>query len=618
LRLMEEPVRFKSPHRWSLVLFLGWVALLFAQTPAPAKSGSSESQVPVFKANGRAVEVDVVVTRENGEPVTALHKDDFKVMEDGKAQAIDFFEEHKVRTLPPGAIPPLPRMPPNVYTNVPPVPLNDAVNVLLLDSLNTDVQDQVYVHRQIMDLLTTMEPGTQTAIFMLGSKLRFVQGFTADAGVLAAALNDKKNQPEKELLLRTRDDAMDDAFAINAMSANFGGRGSSEGVAAVTAANADYARIQHTNRSAMTLEALNHLARYLGSVPGRKNLIWFSSSFPVDVFPNISEKADIQNSEIGMSNVKQTADMLTLSKVAVYPIGAQGMMNEHVIDADSAGPGGSPLGPGHGSGIPMGAYTSEAAGRSRIIANMEQIAADTGGKAYFNTNDLNTAVKRAIDDGSHYYTIAYTPTHNKMDGSYRRIEVQVTAKGRYKTAYRRGYNADDTSRAAAMPAVDPLRPLLIHGLPSYTQLLYGVRVIPTSPQPPANAKRAGKNAELAGPTTRYSVDFMIRWQDVKLDSTPQGTHSGNIQVGLQAYNREGKAVNWTEATLGMNLSPEVFASIQKSGIPAHFEIDLPNTDVFLDTGVYDWGSGKAGTLEIPLRVGSDTASAVQPEAPKTN
>jgi VWFA-related protein len=563
------------------------------------------------------VEVDVVVTRENGEPVTALHKEDFKVSEDGKPQTIDFFEEHKAAALPPGAIPPLPKMPPNVYTNVPPIPLNDAVNVLLLDSLNTDAPDQAYVHQQIMKFLQTMEPGTQTAIFWLGSKLRFVQGFTTDTGVLAAALNDKNNQPHKELLLQTRDDAMDNAFAINAMSAGFGGRGSGEGVGAVAAANADYARIQFTNRSAMTLEALNYLARYLGSVPGRKNLIWFSSSFPVHVFPNIGERASIQNLEIGMSNVKETADMLTLSKVAVYPVGAQGVVNEHVIDADSAGPGGS-MGIGHGGGIPMGAYSADAAQRSRVIADMEQIASDTGGKAYFNTNDLNTAVKRAIDDGSHYYTIVYTPTNNKMDGTYRHIAIQVTAKGKYKAAYRRGYNADDTSKAQAMPAADPLRPLLVHGLPASTQLLFGARVVPATPQPPPNAKRAGKNAALTGPTTRYSIDFIVRWQDVKLDPTPQGTRSGNIQIGLQAYDRDGKAVNWAEATLGIILSPELYASIQKSGIPAHAEIDLPNTDVYLDTGVYDWGSGKAGTLEIPLRVGSDTASAVQPEAPKTN
>jgi VWFA-related protein len=576
-----------------------------------------QDQVPVFKANAHAVEVDVVVTRENGEPVSALHKGDFKVMEDGKLQAIDFFEEHSARTLPPGTIPPLPKMPPNVYTNVPPAPLNDAVNVLLLDSLNTEQQDQVFVHKQIMDFLKTMEPGTQTAIFMLGSKLRFVQGFTTDAGVLAAALKGKSSQPEKELLLKTHSDAQDDAFITNAMAEAVGGR-ANPSIGAVAEGNADYSSIQYTDRAAMTLEALEYLARYLGSVPGRKNLIWFASSFPINVFPNLSERQSIANRELGLSNVKKTADMLTISKVAVYPVGAQGVVLSSIYGADNGGAGGADSGGAGRGGSPMGAFTAEAADRSRTISDMEQIAADTGGKAYFNTNDLKSAVKRALDDGSHYYTIVYTPTNNKMDGSYRHINVQVTANGKFKTAYRRGYNADDNSKAEATPATDPLRPLLIRGLPSATQLLYGVRVVPANPQPAANATRAGKNAALTGPTTRYNVDFLIHWQDVKLDVTPQGTHSGNIQVGLLAYDRNGKAVNWAEATMGMNLSPDLYDAIKKSGIRAHAEIDLPNTDVYLETGIYDWDSGNAGTLEVPLRVANDAVAATQQAPAKTN
>jgi VWFA-related protein len=587
---------------------------LCAQSEASATTG--HSQVPVFKANARAVEVDVVVTRENGEPVTSLHKEDFAATEDGKPQTIDYFEEHTTKNLPSGPVAPLANMPPNIYTNVPPVPQSDAVNVLLLDSLNTEPQDQVYVHQQIMLFLKTMEPGTQTAIFWLGSKLYYIQGFTTDSGVLAAALNDKKTEPGKEPVFQTRGDALDDAHTISALSAGFGGH-AWPGLGALEKANAEYSTINYVNRVSMTLEALDYLARYLGAVPGRKNLIWFSGSFPVQVFPNLSERQDINDLEIGLSNVRRTADLMTISKVAVYPVGAQGMMNSTAMLADSAGPGLAPVVSGQ-RGSPMGLYTADAATRSDTIASMEQLAADTGGKAFFNTNDLNSAVKRAMDDGSHYYTIAYTPTNTKLDGSYRKIEVKVTAKGKYKTAYRRGYNADDTRKAAAPPDSDPLRPLLIRGLPGSTQLLYGVRVVPANPQPGQNAKRAGKNADLTGPTTRYDLDFMVRWQDVKLELTPQGTHRGTIQIALLAYDRDGKTVNWAGATQGMNLDANIYSAIQKSGIPVHAEIDLPNVDVYLETGVYDWGSGKAGTLEVPLQVGTAAVAATHPVSPKTN
>jgi len=66
---------------------------------------------------------------------------------------------------------------------------------------------------------------------------------------------------------------------------------------------------------------------------------------------------------------------------------------------------------------------------------MEQLASSTGGKAYINTNDLNAAMRHAINDGANYYTLGYSRTEKKMDGSYRQIEVKV-AKGKYKLAYR--------------------------------------------------------------------------------------------------------------------------------------------------------------------------------------
>jgi VWFA-related protein len=591
-----------------VMVFCCCVAPLVAQT---ASSAGEQRPDFTFKTNANAVVVDVVVTKGNGEPVPALHKQDFQVLEDGNPQTIDYFEEHTAKTLPPGAVPPMPKMPPNVYTNVPPVPESDSVNVLLLDSLNTEPQDQVYVHQQILGFLKNMKPGTRAAIFTLGSKLRFVQGFTTDTSLLLAALNDKKNGtfPQPEPVFRTRSDREDDQQEIATLTAMMNGR-MTPGIAAIVDSQRDFAEFQYGQRTMMTLEALNYLSRYLADVPGRKNLIWFASSFPVIIFPSSAQSQTMSDVRVYASAVKKTADLLTVSRVAVYPVGAEGMMNDHWMEADNAGS-------GHASGGLMREVSGENSARTDRIEAMKQLADDTGGKAFYNTNDLNAAMQRAIDDGSHYYTLVYSPTNKKMDGKYRRIEVKLTA-GKYKLAYRRGYNADDTARAEAKPESDPLQPLLKFGLPGATQLLYGVRVVPALPQPAPNATRAGKNPKLTGPTTRYTVDFMIRWTDVKLEPTPQGTHRGTIQVGLIAYDRDGHAVNWAGGTQGMNLSPDVYASIQKSGIPAHMEIDLPNADVYLETGVYDWGTSKAGTLEIPIPFVAATATAAPQTAPKTN
>jgi len=78
--------------------------------------------------------------------------------------------------------------------------------------------------------------------------------------------------------------------------------------------------------------------------------------------------------------------------------------------------------------------------RADTIMAMEQLAEETGGEAFFNTNALDTAAARAVANGASYYTIGYSPTNEKMDGQYRRIEV--TVRGKYGLSYRRGYFAD--------------------------------------------------------------------------------------------------------------------------------------------------------------------------------
>jgi VWFA-related protein len=569
-----------------------------------AKQEAAVTETPIFKTTARDVVVDVVVTKGNGDPALGLSKQDFQVKEDGKPQAIDFFEEHTASSQQPGAPPAMPAMPPGVRTNVPPAPESDAVNVLLLDTLNTEQQDQAYVHQQIMGFLTKMQPGTRVAIFMLGSKLRFVQGFTADTSVLLAALNDKRNgmKSEKDSSFRSRSDNDDDAADIANLRVM---QASGYGIEALQAAQADSRAHDYGTRASMTFEALNYLGHYLAGIPGRKNLIWFASSFPVIIFPAVEQRDRIkQNPNLPgyLDQVRTTADLFTLSKIAVYPIGAAGMMTEHIAEANAAGPGAAG-GVGHtGSQADtvMSPYSASAGERANTTYAMEQLAASTGGKAYYNTNDLNGAMQRAINDGAHYYTIGYSPIDRKMDGSYRQIDVKL-AKDKYKLAYRHGYNADDTPVLEAKSGTDPLGALLVFGMPGASGVLYGVRAAPVTPQPAPDATHAGENLGLKSPLTRYGVDFIVRAQDVGLQPNPQGGRSGKILIGLKAFDRDGSRINWEGNMEKLDMNADDYEALQKTGIPAHLEIDLPsNMDFHLVTAVYDWNTGKAGTLEIPL------------------
>jgi VWFA-related protein len=581
-------------------------ALLSAQTPPPADL----TQGPVFRTGARDVIVDVVATDKEGHAASGLRASDFAVFEDGKPQKIDFFEEHLPKTLPSGA-PAVPAMPPGVFTNVPPAPESDSVNVLLLDTLNTPRQDFSYARNQVIAFLHKVTPGTRIAIVVLSDKLTFVQSFTSDTSALLAAVESKQKsvspQTSQVLVSRTEEAENNSSLAMRSQSL---GPMASLGVAAMESAFASYQDFAQRNRTLMTLEALRDLARYLANVPGRKNLIWFSTDFPVFIFPNLSERGQAQDLVVPLSEVRKTADALTAARVAVYPVNAEGMMNDSAMGADSPGVSNTPSIGAAGSMSPMSGFMADAARRADTMSEMNQLAADTGGKAIYNNNDLSTATARDIADGSLYYTLTYSPTNPKLDGSYRNIEIKIGDK-KIKLAYRRGYNADQLNAPAKSPEPNPLHPLMLLGLPSSTEILYGLRVHPAAAQPAPAAKLAGSNNKLTGPVTRLSVDFMIRWTDLRLYPTPQGTHAGKIQIELLAYSPDGTDLNWIGGAMVLNLNPDIYAAIQRSGVPAHFDIDVPQGKEFiLSTGVYDWLSGKAGTLQVaqpPVEAAQNTA-----------
>lgn len=584
--MLLHTIRLASPLLFSLAA----LSLHGQDTPQ-----NPSSAPPLLQTNAHAVSVDVVATDNAGDPVLALHQQDFQIFEDGKPQAIDLFEEHSANAGSPSIA--AVSLPPHVYTNLPTTPQSDAVNILLLDSLNTIEADQAFVHKQIADFVKNMPPGMRIAVFTLNQKLRLLQGFTSDSNLLRTALDRKAAAPGVTAVSRTRDDDLRDKeeLAIVGEMSNTGGADAEAPLAAIRRSQADVSTTQAGSRSSMTLAALQQIARATAAISVRKNLIWFAGSFPVSIFPNGPSRQTMANGkEIGDA-ARETANLLTQAKVALYPISAQGIVLDRTTNADSAG---QPNGDDFEKNP-----NQDAAANSANSGAMEQLAADTGGKAFYTSNNLSQSIAGAIQNGSHYYTLVYTPPGTAMEGKFHRIEVKLTGS-KAKLSYRRGYYADTAAGANAKvaPISDPLPQLLAHGLPASTQVLYQARVEPRTPQPAAGAPRAGGNSKLTGTLIRYKVDLVILPATISLNLAPDLTHNGKIEVALVAYDPAGKPVNWTGQTLGLVLNPTSYAQVQHAGIPIHLQIDLPLADLSLSTGVYDLNAHRAGTLEIPIGV----------------
>jgi len=570
-------VKHKRPALWLLLAALV-AAPLFSQSP-PAKDAITLAQATTqaIRVETRVVLVDVVVTDRKGESIPALRQEDFSISEDGKPQTISAFEEHQRETSAPVS---LPAVLPNVYTNIQPVKSGDSVNVLLIDLLNTQPWFQKDVCNQAIKYLKTVPEGTRLAIFTLNTEqLRLARGFATDSSELSASLDDKSGVMSESSWLNPTPSR--NAAELKGLESMIKMQASPVAVGAVKEYLGREVAERAGDRTELTLQAFQHLARYLSGIPARKNVIWFADSFPISFVPE--NKIHTPNHQ---QYVQQTSDMLTAAQVAIYPVSAHGLEGDPTFQVSDM------LGNTRESML-YNQSTSQIA--------METIAEETGGRAFYNTNGLDAAMGKAIDEGSHYYTLAYAPTNAKNDSKYRRIEIKVPHRD-YRLSYRRGYYAD---KPAVHPinettADDPLIPLVGFGMPNFDQITYQIHAAPLQPQPAPSAPRAGLNTDLKAPLTRYGVDIAASLKDFALETAANGARRGRLEAMLVAYDRAGKIVNISKLNSRFAIPSRDFAQVQANGFPLHLEIDVPPGDIYLRTGIYDWASGNAGTLGMPL------------------
>src|SRR5262249_46021636 len=169
-------------HLW-LVLAAILLAATTSAPQAPSENQPGGQNTPIFKAETRQVLVDVVVTDHHGNFVPGLKPGDFTVLEDGKPQKIAAFGMHAAPAVQPKLAPPI-QLPPHLYTNYQIADPSRPITIVLMDVLNTQVQDQAYTRKQMIEFLKDLPPGERVALFALGTRLRMVQGFTGNSDTL--------------------------------------------------------------------------------------------------------------------------------------------------------------------------------------------------------------------------------------------------------------------------------------------------------------------------------------------------------------------------------------------------------------------------------------------------
>lgn len=609
-------------------LFLATQLLMLTPVLLPLVRAQT-TDVPMLHANAELVIVDVTVQDKNGHPVHGLRREDFTLTESKRPQTVGYFEEHSAQA-PAAAGPELPSMPPGTFTDYTPVSPNGTLNILLLDTLNTPMADQSYVRSELQQYVKKAKPGTRIAIFGLSRRLFLLQGFSSDPQLLKDAVQHKLTPRASSLL----DDAVGSGatpdapsdLAANAMT-NMPGGGSAAGivVSSMQQFEAEQKAFQAQLRIQYTLDAFNALAHYLSAFSGRKNLVWFSGSFPINILPAPGLNNPFAVMEDNDPEFRETTNLLSRAQVAVYPVNARALQADSTLSA-AAGKS-DPFGKRSGA-----FYTAQ---ESEHIT-MNQLAEDTGGTAFYNTNDLASAVEQAIESGSNYYMLSYSPANKNWNGSYRDIRVALNgnlASAGYSLAYRHGYYTDDKKHSqqglvtagnlASTNSGDIYaRAAMAHGAPTPQDILFKVRVLPIGTAPEetlAPANEINSSQPVKPPFRRFAVDLAAVGNDFQLTlNKDDGRRTGIIEFNVLLYDNDGNLQNVIGKKIQLNLTPEAYKSFL-AGVNSHFEISVPvrgGAD-FLRIGVRDVSSNRFGVVEMPIAAVAHLAplpAAASPQA----
>jgi VWFA-related protein len=461
------------------------------QPPAQPPAATPGTGV-TFSSNTSLVVVDVTVKDKSGKAIEGLKQQDFQVLEDGKPQKVAVFEFQQLSTeLPPPPVLTLsdqvamPKAPITQITAESPGQIqyhNKRLLVFFFDFSSMGIPEQLRAQEAAQEYLDKkITKDDMVSVLLYASALQVKTDFTNDRDVLTDIV---KGLPIGEM-------------AEMADLADTGDENGEDTGAAFVADESEF-NIFNTDQK---LAAIEKASRMLAALPEKKALIYFAGGM---------SKTGVDN----QAQLEASINAAVKANVAIYPIDTRGLM------ADPPG-GGASKGASRGSGIFSGqAYNSQRSKINDSQETMATLAADTGGKAFFDSNDITTGIQQAQEELKSYYIIGYYTTNSAEDGKFRKITVKLNNNTTAKLEHRPGYfaskvwgklNARDKEQqlTEALSAGDPLT-----DLPLALQVDY-FRVSPTAYYVPVWVKIPGSVVALAakGGAASTQLDFVGQIQD---------------------------------------------------------------------------------------------------------
>lgn len=537
---------------------------LMAGQGQPSSQEQPSAPAPTFKAVVEYVEVDAVVTDQQGNFVRNLKKEDFQVFEDGKPQSISTFSvvdipiERAERPLF-SARP----IEPDVQSNE--RPFDGRVYVLILDDLHVDAMRSQQVKRSARQFIErNLGANDLMAVIFTGGRAADAQEFTSNKRLLLNAVDKFMGRKLQSVTL-----ARNDQFFRQQLGPDAGGRVD------------DPDDMERGRNATSMLSSLRQVAEWFGGVRGRrKTMLLFSEGIDYDLSDIIrTYDAPPSHASSIIMDIRETIAMTARSNVSIYAIDPRGLstqgeesigVSSFADQADSTG----------GSGIGVGSLNNEL---RMSQDSLRVLAEESGGIASINRNDPTAVFDRIVRDNSSYYVLAYYPPSAKADNKFHKIEVKVNRPGLVVRS-RRGYATPKSKPQPKNTKTGGMPQEMFEAMNSPLQvsgLAMRMFAAPFKGQQP--------NASVV-------VGIELSGRDLSL-----GTNS-KVDISIMAVDNKGKIFGARNDGLTLNLRPESKARVEQTGVRIINRIELPVGRYQLRAAARDSEKNLVGSVIFDLDV----------------
>jgi VWFA-related protein len=550
------------------------IAVLASSIFVLAKPKDKENNSEVkFTSRTELVLIPTLVTDKSGNHISGLKKEDFTVLENGAEQKIVAFEEitsdaHRLSR---------PKNPNEFSNSLAGGPSTNRITLIVLDFINTPFLDQTNGRKELLKYLTqSVDQHEPTALYTLTpSGIHVIHDFTTDPRVLVAALH-KVNGDTFPMV-----DTQEDVEAMTGTASPDGSAGVDIGAVqseaermqtAIEDAQLNFQSFQQLLTITCTLKGMQQLSQALAGMPGRKSLIWAGGGFPFNVSGNTMQPMGRDSLVDVLPMYEHTWQLLNAAQIALYPLDVKGLQDTT---------------PSASVRTPGNSYEHNLSWRQTDTqSTLLTFASMTGGRAYYNSNDLVKGFRDAVHDSAEYYMLGYYLDRSKNKSGWRKLAVKVK-RHHVEVRARSGFFVTNATVDPDTSRNDDIVSALQSPL-DYTSLALVARWDNIEPSKEPGKKHVNYEMHLAA--------------DPALINDADNNHVVLEFVAL-AKTPEGKQVDHPVGQkFDAHLTSEKVSAMRQKGVAFGGALDLAPGEYTVRFVVRDDLSGRIGSVAAPLKV----------------